>query len=99
MLSSIFHVGQLVACFVVQVDDEKDGKGNKRIWLSLRLSLLYKGLTLDAVQDGMVLYNNFFWIFLLTELIFFLGFIMYSVYAKVYFWQVILELCIDLGYP
>ncbi|XP_042394409.1 rRNA biogenesis protein RRP5-like [Zingiber officinale] len=55
MLSSIFHVGQLVACFVVQVDDEKDGKGNKRIWLSLRLSLLYKGLTLDAVQDGMVL--------------------------------------------
>lgn len=60
MLSSLFHVGQLVACFVVQVDDEKkDGKGNKRIWLSLRLSLLYKGLTLDAVQDGMVLYNNF----------------------------------------
>ncbi|KAJ0982713.1 hypothetical protein J5N97_010968 [Dioscorea zingiberensis] len=30
-------------------------KGNKRIFLSLRLSLLYKGLTLEAVQDGMVL--------------------------------------------
>ncbi|KAG1347685.1 putative rRNA biogenesis protein RRP5 [Cocos nucifera] len=56
LLCSKFHVGQLVSCIVVRVDDDKkDGKGNKRIWLSLRLSLLYKGLTLDAVQDGMVL--------------------------------------------
>ncbi|CAL9060989.1 unnamed protein product [Musa banksii] len=55
-LSSIFHVGQLVSCVVLRVDDDKkDGKGNKRIWLSLRLSLLHKGLTLDAIQDGMVL--------------------------------------------
>ncbi|KAH7661832.1 Nucleic acid-binding proteins protein [Dioscorea alata] len=51
-----FHVGQLVPGIVLQVDDDKrDGKGNKRILLSLRLSLLYKGLTLEAVQDGMVL--------------------------------------------
>ncbi|XP_010934562.1 rRNA biogenesis protein RRP5 isoform X2 [Elaeis guineensis] len=56
LLCSIFHVGQLVSCIVVRVDDDKkDGKGNRRIWLSLRLSLLYKGLMLDAVQDGMVL--------------------------------------------
>ncbi|KAG1347586.1 Ribosomal protein S1-like1 [Cocos nucifera] len=56
LLCSKFHVGQLVSCIVVRVDDDKkDGKGNRRIWLSLRLSLLYKGLTLDAVQDGMVL--------------------------------------------
>ncbi|URE17983.1 Suppressor of forked protein (Suf) [Musa troglodytarum] len=55
-LSGIFHVGQLVPCVVLRVDDDKkDGKGNKRIWLSLRLSLLHKGLTLDAIQDGMVL--------------------------------------------
>ncbi|KAM0952074.1 putative suppressor of forked, tetratricopeptide-like helical domain superfamily [Dioscorea sansibarensis] len=53
--SRIFHVGQLVPGIVLQVDDDKrDGKGNKRILLSLRLSLLYKGLTLEAVQDGMV---------------------------------------------
>ncbi|XP_039140377.1 rRNA biogenesis protein RRP5-like [Dioscorea cayenensis subsp. rotundata] len=52
----IFHVGQLVPGIVLEVDDDKrDGKGNKRILLSLRLSLLYKGLTLEAVQDGMVL--------------------------------------------
>ncbi|WOL03965.1 rRNA biogenesis protein RRP5 [Canna indica] len=56
LLSSIFHIGQLVPCIVLRVDDDKkDGKGNKRIWLSLRLSLLHKGLSLDAVQDGMVL--------------------------------------------
>ncbi|KAJ6839615.1 rRNA biogenesis protein RRP5 [Iris pallida] len=56
MLCSKFHVGQLVSCIVLRVDDDKrEGKGNKRIWLSLRLSLLYKGLTIDAVQDGMVL--------------------------------------------
>ncbi|KAJ6846908.1 rRNA biogenesis protein RRP5 [Iris pallida] len=55
-LCNMFRVGQLVSCIVLKVDDDKrEGKGNKRIWLSLRLSLLYKGLTLDAVQDGMVL--------------------------------------------
>ncbi|XP_020258376.1 rRNA biogenesis protein RRP5 [Asparagus officinalis] len=56
ILPSIFHVGQLVSCIVLTVDDDKrEGSGQKRIWLSLHLSLLYKGLTLDAVQDGMVL--------------------------------------------
>ncbi|OVA06347.1 Ribosomal protein S1 [Macleaya cordata] len=55
-LSSIFHVGQLVSCIVVQIDDDKiEGKGKKKIWLSFRLALLHKGLTLDAVQEGMVL--------------------------------------------
>lgn len=59
MLPNIFHVGQLVSCIVLRVDDDKrEGSGNKRIWLSLRLSLLYKGLTLDAVQDGMVHYGH-----------------------------------------
>ncbi|ONK74792.1 uncharacterized protein A4U43_C03F10190 [Asparagus officinalis] len=54
ILPSIFHVGQLVSCIVLTVDDDKrEGSGQKRIWLSLHLSLLYKGLTLDAVQDGM----------------------------------------------
>ncbi|CAI0406524.1 unnamed protein product [Linum tenue] len=52
-LSSIFHVGQLVSCIVLQLDDDK--KGKRKIWLSLCLSLLHKGLSLDAVQEGMVL--------------------------------------------
>ncbi|PKA45582.1 30S ribosomal protein S1, chloroplastic [Apostasia shenzhenica] len=51
-----FNVGQLVSCIVLQLDnDKREAKGSKRIWLSLRLSILYKGLTLDAVQDGMVM--------------------------------------------
>ena len=40
---------------VLQVDDDKkEGKAHKRVWLSLRLSRMYKGLSLDAIQDGMV---------------------------------------------
>ncbi|KAF6168945.1 hypothetical protein GIB67_038442 [Kingdonia uniflora] len=55
-VSSIFSVGQLVACVVVQVDEDKiAGKGRTKIWLSLCLSLLHKGITFDAIQEGMVL--------------------------------------------
>jgi rRNA biogenesis protein RRP5 len=54
--AEVVHVGQLVPCIVLRVDnDKKEGKGNWRIWLSLRLSLLYKGLSLDALQEGMVI--------------------------------------------
>lgn len=55
LLPKTLHVGQLVSCVVMQVDDDKgEEKGRKRVKLSLRLSALYKGLTLDAIQDGMV---------------------------------------------
>uniref|UniRef100_A0A2N9FN48 S1 motif domain-containing protein n=1 Tax=Fagus sylvatica TaxID=28930 RepID=A0A2N9FN48_FAGSY len=53
ILPSRFHVGQLVSCIVLQLDDDK--KGKRKVWLSLCLSLLHKGFTLDAVQEGMVL--------------------------------------------
>ncbi|KAM3406782.1 hypothetical protein ACQJBY_000696 [Aegilops geniculata] len=54
--AEVVHVGQLVPCMVLQVDDDKkEGKAHKRVWLSLRLSRMYKGLSLDAIQDGMVL--------------------------------------------
>ncbi|PPD84400.1 hypothetical protein GOBAR_DD18640 [Gossypium barbadense] len=39
----------------VELDDDKKETGKRKIWLSLRLSLLHKGFTLDAVQEGMVL--------------------------------------------
>ncbi|XP_044501490.1 rRNA biogenesis protein RRP5 [Mangifera indica] len=54
-LPSVFHVGQLVSCIVLQLDDDKKENGKRKIWLSLRLSLLHKGFTLDAIQEGMVL--------------------------------------------
>lgn len=51
----VAHVCQLLPCVVVKVeDDKKDGKGSKRIWLSLRLSLVHKGLSFDAIQEAMV---------------------------------------------
>ncbi|KAI8014701.1 hypothetical protein LOK49_LG05G02266 [Camellia lanceoleosa] len=53
-LSSIYHVGQLVSCIVLQLGDDKKEKGKRRIWLSLRLALLHKTLTLDVIQEGMV---------------------------------------------
>lgn len=53
-LSSIY-VGQLVSCIVMQVDDDKKEIANRKIWLSLHLSVLHKGLTLDIIQEGMVL--------------------------------------------
>ncbi|XP_047065706.1 rRNA biogenesis protein RRP5 [Lolium rigidum] len=56
LCAEVVHVGQLVPCMVLRVDDDKkEGKVNKRVWLSLRLSRMYKGLSLDAIQDGMVL--------------------------------------------
>ncbi|KAL0428653.1 UNVERIFIED_CONTAM: rRNA biogenesis protein RRP5 [Sesamum latifolium] len=54
-LSRIYHVGQLVSCIVLQVEDDRKEIAKRKIWLSLRLSLLHKSLTLDAVQEGMVL--------------------------------------------
>ncbi|KAF0907052.1 hypothetical protein E2562_014658 [Oryza meyeriana var. granulata] len=54
--AEVVRVGQLVPCVVLRVDDDnKEGKVNRRVWLSLRLSRIYKGLSLDAIQDGMVL--------------------------------------------
>lgn len=55
ILSTIYNIGQLVPCIVLKLDDDKKDKGKQKLWLSLRLSLLYKSLTLDAIQDGMVL--------------------------------------------
>ncbi|KAL0346327.1 UNVERIFIED_CONTAM: rRNA biogenesis protein RRP5, partial [Sesamum radiatum] len=54
-LSRIYHEGQLVSCIVLQVEDDRKEIAKRKIWLSLRLSLLHKSLTLDAVQEGMVL--------------------------------------------
>ncbi|XVF75995.1 hypothetical protein PTKIN_Ptkin13bG0232000 [Pterospermum kingtungense] len=54
-LENIFYPGQLVSCIVLQLDDEKKESGKRKIWLSLCLSLLHRGFTLDAVQEGMVL--------------------------------------------
>lgn len=54
-LSSLFHVGQLVSCIVLQVDEDKTEMGKRKAWLSLRLSLLYKGFSLEIVEEGMVL--------------------------------------------
>ncbi|KAI7999799.1 rRNA biogenesis protein RRP5 [Camellia lanceoleosa] len=54
-LSSIYHVGQLVSCIVLQLGDDKKEKGKRKIWLSLRLALLHKTLTFDVIQEGMVI--------------------------------------------
>nr|GMD39703.1 rRNA biogenesis protein RRP5 isoform X1 [Ipomoea batatas] len=54
-LSGLFHVGQLVSCIVLHLDDDKKEAGKRKIWLSLRLALLHKNLTLDAIQEGMIL--------------------------------------------
>ncbi|XP_021893902.1 rRNA biogenesis protein RRP5 isoform X2 [Carica papaya] len=55
LLPAVFSPGQLVSCVVLQLDGDKKESVKRKIWLSLRLSLLHKGLTLDAVQEGMVL--------------------------------------------
>ncbi|KAK4432202.1 rRNA biogenesis protein RRP5 [Sesamum alatum] len=54
-LSRIYHEGQLVSCIVLQVEDDRKEIAKRKIWLSLRLSLLHKSLTLDTIQEGMVL--------------------------------------------
>ncbi|KFK38561.1 hypothetical protein AALP_AA3G129700 [Arabis alpina] len=58
LLGDIFSVGQLVPCIVLQVDDDKKEAGKRKIWLSLRLSLLHKGFSLDSFQLGMVFTAN-----------------------------------------
>ncbi|KAF3441966.1 hypothetical protein FNV43_RR15882 [Rhamnella rubrinervis] len=55
ILPRVFHVGQLVSCIVLQLDNDNKEKGKRKIWLSLCLSLLHKGFTVDSVQEGMVL--------------------------------------------
>ncbi|PHT82486.1 hypothetical protein T459_15501 [Capsicum annuum] len=52
-LSSVYHVGQLVSCIVLHLDDDKKEAGKRKIWLSLHLSSLHKSLTLDVIQEGM----------------------------------------------
>lgn len=57
-INDLFTVGQLVPCVVCRLgrgEENETRKDSKRICLSLRLSLLHKGLTIDAVQDGMVM--------------------------------------------
>lgn len=54
-LPKVFHVGQLVSCIVLKLDDDKNDNKKRKIWLSLRLSLLHNGFSLDAVKEGMVL--------------------------------------------
>ncbi|KAI4332058.1 hypothetical protein L6164_016997 [Bauhinia variegata] len=54
-LSRVFCVGQLISCIVLRLDDDKKENGKRKIWVSLRLSLLHKSFSLDVVQEGMVL--------------------------------------------
>ncbi|KAG6744902.1 hypothetical protein POTOM_051543 [Populus tomentosa] len=54
-LPRVFHVGQLVSCIVLKLDDDKNDNKKRKIWLSLRLSLLHNGFSLDAVKEGMVI--------------------------------------------
>uniref|UniRef100_A0A1J3HSM0 rRNA biogenesis protein RRP5 n=1 Tax=Noccaea caerulescens TaxID=107243 RepID=A0A1J3HSM0_NOCCA len=58
LLQDIFSVGQLVPCTVLQLDDDKKEAGKRKIWLSLQLSLLHKGFSLDSFQPGMVVSAN-----------------------------------------
>ncbi|KAE8666126.1 RNA binding,RNA binding isoform 2 [Hibiscus syriacus] len=46
-LKNMFYPGQLVSFIVLQLDDDKKETGKRKIWLSLRLSLLHKGFTTD----------------------------------------------------
>lgn len=61
LLSDLFSVGQLVACTVCKLElskgkkeDGKPEKKGRRIELSLSLSLLHEGLTVDSLHDGQV---------------------------------------------
>ncbi|CAL9220483.1 unnamed protein product [Arabidopsis halleri] len=58
LLGDIFSVGQLVPCIVLQLDEDKKEAGKRKIWLSLRLSLLHKGFSFDSFQLGMVFSAN-----------------------------------------
>ncbi|KAM2556550.1 hypothetical protein TB2_013763 [Malus domestica] len=55
LLPSVFHTGQLVSCIVLKLDEDNKEKEKRNIWLSLHLSLLHEGFTLESVQEGMVL--------------------------------------------
>lgn len=59
-LSNVFCVGQLVPCVVLRLDDDKKEKGTRKIWLSLRLSLLHKNFNLEVVQEGMVCHYSMY---------------------------------------
>lgn len=55
--ASLFNEGQLVSCVVIKLDDVKlkeNKKRSKRIGLSLKLSSLHNGLTIDAMHEGLV---------------------------------------------
>ncbi|KAI9122039.1 hypothetical protein K1719_006728 [Acacia pycnantha] len=54
-LSTFFHIGQLVSSVVLRLDDGNKEKGKRKLWLSLRLSMLHKNFNLDSVQEGMIL--------------------------------------------
>ncbi|MCO5547404.1 hypothetical protein L7F22_000852 [Adiantum nelumboides] len=57
-LKENFSEGQLVSCVVIQLDTvnlKESKKRSKRIGLSLRLSHLHNGLTIDAMHEGLVL--------------------------------------------
>ncbi|BBM98348.1 rRNA biogenesis protein RRP5 [Marchantia polymorpha subsp. ruderalis] len=55
-LKGIFSVGQLVACTVKSLESvtskKEKGKNNKRIGLSLRLSHLHEGISVDNMREG-----------------------------------------------
>lgn len=57
-LKDFFSVGQLVTCRVNSLEQRKAKGGklkdSKRIGLSLRLSYLHEGLTIDAIHEGLV---------------------------------------------
>ncbi|KAJ8448106.1 hypothetical protein Cgig2_031830 [Carnegiea gigantea] len=52
ILSSLFRIGQLVSCVVLQVDDDKKEAGKRKVWLSLRLSLLHKSYSWKQFNKG-----------------------------------------------
>ncbi|KAL3684900.1 hypothetical protein R1sor_002922 [Riccia sorocarpa] len=51
-LKELFEEQQLVACTIISLDKGKGFKKGKRIGLSLRLSRLNEGLTLDGLREG-----------------------------------------------
>jgi rRNA biogenesis protein RRP5 len=53
-LADLFRLGQLVRCVIVRLDD--DG-ANKRIELTLRASVVNRGLQSDSIQPGSVIYG------------------------------------------
>lgn len=58
-LKDYFSVGQLVTCRINSLEKRRAKGGNlkdsKRIGLSLRLSYLHEGLTLDVLHEGLVI--------------------------------------------